>query len=164
MKGLAVILSITFFLLLAGGVCAQINPPEKDTPLERANPQEIREITEVQKVVPNLPAPNAESMAKVKVKKMSGTVISIDALANTMVVKTKKDLVTFAVDPNAKIMWSGNTVKLADVPKDGKIVVMYMMDGKAKIATAITDQRVTAKNVLPPKTEAPKQPTNPSNY
>jgi hypothetical protein len=163
MKSLAVVLCVATMLVLAGTVAAQINPPEKDTPIDKTNPQEIKEITEIQKAVPDVPAPNAESVAKIKMKKMTGTVVSVDALANTMVVKSKKDSVTFAIDPNAKIMWAGNTVKLADVPKDGKIVVMYKMDGKMRIATSIADQPMMAKNTLPLKTEAPKQPTNPSN-
>jgi hypothetical protein len=160
-KGLAVALCVAVLLVFAGMVSAQ-NPPEKDTPVDRANSQEMREINETQKAVPDLSAPEANSATKVKMKKMSGTVVSVDAVANTMVVKAKKNSVTFAIDPNAMIMWAGNTVKLADVPKDGKIVVMYKMDGKMRVATSIMDQQTTT-STMPPKTEAPKQPTNPSN-
>lgn len=162
MKLLGVALCFCALLMFAGSVSAQV--PEKDSPVERANPQQIQEISEVQKVVPNLPAPNAETATKVKLKKLSGTVVSIDALANTMVVKGKKDSVTFLVDPYATIMWEGNTAKLVDIPKDGKIVVMYKMDGKMKVATSVVDQRMKAQLALPPKTEAPTPPAKPSNY
>ncbi len=167
MKGLAAVLCVAFVVMLAGVVSAQINPPDrppqKDTPIDKTNPQEIKEIEQVQKVVPDQPAPNAESVNKVTIKKTKGTVVSVDAVASTMVVKEKKKSVTFIVDPNAKIMWGGNTVKLADIPKDGNVVVMYKMDGKAKIVTSISDQPATAKSTtMPPKTEAPKPPASPT--
>lgn len=162
MKGLAVVLCFAVLLVFAGAVSAQINPPEKDNNIEKSNSQEIKEINEAQTVVPVVPAPNANAATKVKMKKMSGTVVSVDAVANTMVVKAKKNSMTFAVDPNATIMWAGNTVKLADVPKDGKIVIMYKMDGKMRVATSIMDQ--PTKSTMPPKTETPKQPTNPNNH
>jgi acyl-CoA synthetase (AMP-forming)/AMP-acid ligase II len=162
-KALSAVLAVAIALMLAGAVSAQVNPPQKEENVpERTNPAEVKAITEAQKIVPDIPAPNAESATKIKMKKLSGTVVGIDAVANTLTVKVKKHQVTFVVDPNAPIMWGGNTVKLIDVPKQGKVFVNYVMDGKARIATAIMGQPLPANSTVPPKSEAPKAPASPN--
>ncbi len=75
--------------------------------------------------------------AAVKTHTMRGSVVSVDAIANTIAVKGKKAEVTFQVEPAAKIMIKKKEVKLADVKKDSKVVVTYkVVDGK-KVATGI---------------------------
>ncbi len=162
MKGFAATLIIAFVLMIGGSAWAQIDPPQKEESIpQRTNAEEIRAITEAQKVVPDIPAPNAESASKIKIKKMTGTVIAVDGVANTMTLKVKKNQVVFTVDPNAAIMWGGSSVKLLDIPKQGNVVVQYTMQGKMRWATAITEKPITAKNTMPPKPEAAKPPASP---
>ncbi len=75
--------------------------------------------------------------APVKTHTMKGAVVSVDAIANTILVKGRKAEQTFQVDPTAKIMINKKEVKLADVKKDTKVVVTYkVVDGK-KVAVVI---------------------------
>ncbi len=80
------------------------------------------------------PKPAAEPQQKataVKTHTMKGAVVSVDAIANTIVVKGKKATQTFQVDPTAKIVINTKEVKLADVKKDTKVLVTYnVVDGK----------------------------------
>lgn len=70
-------------------------------------------------------------------KVMEGTLVSLDAVANTIVVKTKAGEETFHVEPNAKIMMGKKVAKLAELSKDTKVTVMYKTEGASKMATEI---------------------------
>jgi alpha-glucosidase (family GH31 glycosyl hydrolase) len=68
-----------------------------------------------------------------------GTVVSVDAVANTIVVNNKKanKEETFQVDSKTKIQVAGKEKKLADIKKDQKVAVHYRVEGDKKIATLI---------------------------
>ena len=72
-----------------------------------------------------------------KERMIVGTVVSVDAVANTFVVKYKDLDKTFTLDPAAKIMIAGAEGKLADLQKDAKVTVVYKYDGKKRIALAV---------------------------
>lgn len=86
---------------------------------------------------PEQKAAPAQKAASEKTHTMKGTVVSVDAIANAIVVKGKKAPETFQVDPAAKIVINKKEVKLADIKKDTKVKVTYkVVDGK-KVAVAI---------------------------
>ncbi|MCX5886042.1 MAG: hypothetical protein NT096_09075 [Proteobacteria bacterium] len=68
-----------------------------------------------------------------------GTVVSVDAVANTIVVNNKKanKEETFQVDSKTKITFAKKEYKLADIKKDQKVAVHYRVEGDKKIATLI---------------------------
>lgn len=67
---------------------------------------------------------------------LSGKIVSVDAVANTLVIKGKKGDVTLNVDPAAKIH-VGKETKLADLQAGTMVKVSYKMDGEQKVATKI---------------------------
>src|SRR5437016_3964365 len=76
------------------------------------------------------PAAKAEKAAPAaKAKTFSGTVVSSDAIANTLVVKGSKGDETFSIAPTAKISQGKKDVKIADVVKDEKVTVKYTEEG-----------------------------------
>jgi len=88
-------------------------------------------IAFAQTAAPKTAAEPQQKAAAVKTHTMKGSVVSVDAIANTIVVKGKKAEKTFEVDPTAKIVLNKKEVKLADVKKDAKVVVTYkVVDGK----------------------------------
>jgi hypothetical protein len=82
-------------------------------------------------------APAKQETAKEEV--FRGTVVSVDAVANTIVVMNKKTNKeeTFQVDSKTKIQSAGKEAKLADIKKDQKVGVHYKVEGDKKIATLI---------------------------
>jgi hypothetical protein len=82
-------------------------------------------------------APAAPAAKAAKVRSMSGTVVSSDAIANTLVVKNAKGEETFSVSPAAKITLGKKEVKIADVSKDEKVTVKYTEENGAKTASAV---------------------------
>lgn len=70
-------------------------------------------------------------------KTITGTVSSVDAIGNTLIVKTKKAEDTLAVDSATTIKENGKDIKLADLAAGTNVSVTYkMVDGK-KIATKV---------------------------
>ncbi len=70
----------------------------------------------------------------------SGKVVSVDAAANMIVVKTKKMEDSLMVDANAKILSGKKAVSLGDIKTDAEVTVTWkMMDGK-KTATKIVEK------------------------
>lgn len=67
---------------------------------------------------------------------LSGKIVTVDAVANTLVIKGKKGDVTLNVDPSAKIK-VGKENKLADLKAGTLVKVSYKMDGEQKVATRI---------------------------
>jgi hypothetical protein len=94
-----------------------------------------------------------------KVQKLVGTVVSVDAIANTITLKLKTGDETLAVDKAAKITADGKEIKLADIAKDKKVAVHYKVDADKKVAVSIHVFNKEAKKVVnaPPKTPAPEK-------
>ena len=84
---------------------------------------------------PAAPAKQAATKGEV----FRGTVVSVDALANSLVVMNKKTNKeeTFQVDASTKIQSAGKECKLTDIKKDQKVGVHYKVEGDKKIATLI---------------------------
>ena len=70
---------------------------------------------------------------------LTGKLVSVDAVGNTIVVLAKKANDTIAVDAAAKIMSGKKEIALADLKADGKVAISYkVVDGKK---SCIKDQR-----------------------
>jgi small nuclear ribonucleoprotein (snRNP)-like protein len=85
------------------------------------------------------------SLAKpAKAKKIAGsiikgTVISVDAIANLIVVKVKKIDDTVSVESSTKIMSGKKDIAIGDIKTDSKVTVIFKtLDGK-KMATKIIE-------------------------
>jgi hypothetical protein len=94
-------------------------------------------------------APAAAAPTKVAKKvapsTVIGTVVSVDAIANTIIVKTKKAEDTLSVEAGAKIMSGKKEITLGDLKADAKVTVSCkVVDGK-KVATKIVEKVVPAK-------------------
>lgn len=139
MKRLVPIVCVVVAVLFAAAVVyAQTSaPPQKQMPAQQAKPEAK-------------PAPTKEPMTKQAEKMMPkgkekmmpktmmmGEVVSIDAVANTLVVKGKKGDVIFMIMPETKIMIAGKEAMLADVKKDSKVAVTYKWEGKKRVATTV---------------------------
>jgi len=150
-RALIIALIFAVALMFAGLTAAQTNPqntqttgspttlpktpnPTKPPAPGQAQPQQIHK----QQIHKQQAQPKGEAITpSMKPKMIMGAVVSVDAVANTIVVKYKGADRTFAVDPTAQIMASGKTCKLADIRKDAKITVVYRKEGKGNVAIAI---------------------------
>jgi len=112
-KSIALILALVIAFAFTGMVFAQASAPTK-AQANKATPQK-----------------------KVALKTFKGAVVSVDAIANSMVVKGKKAEMTFQVDPAAKIVIAKKECKLADIKTGIKVTVTYKVEGDKNIATAI---------------------------
>ncbi|HVO76994.1 MAG TPA: hypothetical protein VMT60_03330 [Candidatus Bathyarchaeia archaeon] len=134
-KGLVLVLSVLVALTFSGVILAQQNPPEKTAPApvrpdapDKVAPQFDEKMS----------APNAKPMTtKPKEKTMTGTVVSIDEVASTIIVKVKGKERTFVLDPAVKVTIDGADAKLADLQKDAKVTIVYKSENKKKVALAI---------------------------
>jgi ABC-type Fe3+-hydroxamate transport system substrate-binding protein len=75
--------------------------------------------------------------AKVKHEVMTGNVVSVDALANKVVVKDAKGEETIVASANTKVELGGKPAKIAELQTGEKVTVMYAMKGGKKVATDI---------------------------
>jgi hypothetical protein len=83
------------------------------------------------------PAPKA-AKAKKEAGACMGTVVSVDAIGNTIIVKTKKGDDTISVESSAKIMSGKKEIALGDIKADSKVTIACKtVDGK-KVASKIT--------------------------
>lgn len=105
-------------------------------------------------------APAAEAKAPAvkaaKTMTLTGTVVSSDAIANTLVVKGAKGEETFSIAPAAKITMGKKEVKIADVAKDEKVTVKYTEENGAKTASAVKLSAAAAKKADKTATAAAK--------
>ena len=86
---------------------------------------------------------SAPKAAKAKGSCM-GTVVSVDAIANTIIVKTKKGEDTISVESGAKIMSGKKEIALGDIKADSKVTITCKtVDGK-KVASKITESAAKA--------------------
>jgi hypothetical protein len=101
-------------------------------------------------------APAAAKPAKAKKEAatmVTGKVVSVDAIANTIIVKTKKAEDTISVESGAKIMSGKKEVALGDIKADANVTVTCKtVDGK-KVASKITESAAKAVKTTK-KTEA----------
>jgi hypothetical protein len=90
-------------------------------------------------------AAKAEKPAKAAGSTIMGTVVSVDAIANTIIVKVKKAEDTISVESGAKIMSGKKEIALGDIKADAKVTVTCKtVDGK-KVATKIVEKAAAAK-------------------
>jgi len=79
---------------------------------------------------------------KAAAKSLSGTVVSIDAEAKTIVLTVKKKKVesqeTVSLDENTKIKKAKNDIALADIVAGDKVNVRYTVKDGAKVAKSVT--------------------------
>jgi hypothetical protein len=87
------------------------------------------------------PAKTEKAAAKKEaVKTIAGKVISVDAVANTIIVKVKKAEDTISVEATTKIVSGKKEIALGDIKADASVTVSYkVVDGK-KVATKISEK------------------------
>jgi hypothetical protein len=92
-------------------------------------------------------APKAEKGAKKEtVKTVIGSVVSVDAVANTIIVKVKKAEDTLSVEAGAKILSGKKDIVLGDIKTDASVTVHFkVVDGK-KVATKIVEKTAAVKS------------------
>jgi hypothetical protein len=84
---------------------------------------------------------------KASAKMISGTLMSVDTMANTIMVKVKKTDDEFSVETGAKIMMGKKTIPLSELKTNAMIMVHYkMMDGK-KVAVKLM-QKANAESKM----------------
>jgi hypothetical protein len=105
-------------------------------------------------------APAAEkkaAKAKVATVEVKGTVVSVDAVANTVVVKTETGEETLNVEKTTKISAGKKAVALADLKAETAVVCKVKdVDGK-KVAVSITE-KVEKKAAAKKEAAAPAAP------
>jgi hypothetical protein len=100
------------------------------------------------------PAPKAAKAKKEAGATIMGSVVSVDAIANTIIVKVKKGEDTISVESGAKIMSGKKEIALGDIKADAKVTVTCKtVDGK-KVATKITEAAAKAEKTTKKTTEA----------
>lgn len=95
--------------------------------------------------------------ATAKLHSFSGTVVSTDAIANTIVVKNTKGEETFSLAATGKISSGKKEIKLADVAKDQKVVVKYTEEGATKTASSVKISAAATKKEAKTATAAAAQ-------
>jgi hypothetical protein len=83
--------------------------------------------------------------AKKAAPSISGTVESVDAIGNTIVVKAGKKDDTLSVDSATVIKSAGKDVKLADLASGAKVNISYKSEAGKKVATKITEKAAAKK-------------------
>lgn len=117
-------------LAFAGMVLAKVQPSDSSKPAQTAPAAPAKAQAPAAHRAAHASKPAAMSHT------LSGKIVSVDAVANTVVVKTKKGEMTLNVDPAAKIR-VGKETKLADLKSGSRITVSYKMEGENKVATRI---------------------------
>jgi hypothetical protein len=106
-----------------------------------------------------VPSPTPEKTNPARMEKYAGTVERVDEAVKTIVVKGKKDTLTFVVDDKTKIIRGGKDMPFADVKKEMSVAVDYKKEGDLMVAASI---RIAAPKVVPkektPETPAEKKP------
>jgi hypothetical protein len=81
---------------------------------------------------------------KEALKSVSGTVVSVDAVANTIIVKTKKAEDTLSVEAGAKITSGKKEIALGDIKTDAAVTVKFKVADGKKVAVAISEKAAAA--------------------
>ena len=101
-----------------------------------------------------------EKTATERMEKFAGTIERVDEVGKILVVKGRKDTLTFTVDDKTKIIRGGKDTPFSDLKKEMGVAVDYKTEGERKIATSI---RVAAPKAVPREkaaeapAEAPKK-------
>ncbi|HUI93020.1 MAG TPA: hypothetical protein VLX68_12300 [Chitinivibrionales bacterium] len=86
------------------------------------------------------PAPAKAANGAKKESSIAGTVVSVDAIANSIIVKVKKAEDTLSVETGAKVLSGKKEIPLGDLKADAKVTVTCKtVDGK-KVATRIVEK------------------------
>jgi hypothetical protein len=105
-------------------------------------------------------AKTGKAAKKEALKTCIGTVVSVDAVANTIIVKTKKGEDTIKVADGATIIAEKKEMALADIKTDAPVTIKCkMVDGK-KVAVSITEKPAPAGKAK--KAEAPASEAAPA--
>ena len=98
-----------------------------------------------QKAVTTTTTTKTEKTAKKEaVKTIAGKVVSVDAVANTIIVKVKKAEDTLSVEAGAKIVSGKKEITLGDITADASVTITFkVVDGK-KVATKISEKAAAA--------------------
>ena len=138
MKKLVLIVALLTLVAFASGVMAQPKPaPAAPAPAAPA-PEKAK-------------APEKPKAAE-KPMKFTGVAEKVDEMAKTIVVKGKKESMTFAMDDKTKVTKGGKDMPLAEVKSGMQVSVTYKKDGDKMMATALM---VSAPK--PAKTEKPAE-------
>jgi hypothetical protein len=144
MKKLILVVALLTMVAFVSGVMAQSKPaPAPAKPAGTAAPAPA--------AAPEKPA-KAEKAAKTE--KFSGTVEKVDEAAKTVVVKGKKEDMTFAVDA-AKITKSGKEMPLADLKSGMSVSIEYKKQGDKMVASSV--KASAPKAAKKEKTEKPAE-------
>ena len=105
-----------------------------------------------------VPAKEKAAPAKVAKKEAAiqihGSVVSVDAIGNTVIIKSKKADDTLTVNEKTVITVGGKTTALADLKADTKVAAIYKKEEGKNVAIKITE-KVAAVKAAPAKAEAP---------
>ena len=101
-----------------------------------------------------VPSPTPERTNPARTEKYAGTVERVDEAGKTIVVKGKKDTLTFVVNDKTKIIRGGKDMPFADVKKEMSVAVDYRKEGGLMVAASI---RVAAPKAVP-KEKTPEKP------
>lgn len=96
--------------------------------------------------------------AKPAALKVSGEIVSVDAIGNTVVIKAKKGEDTLSVDSATVVKVDGKAAKVADLTAGNVVSAVYKMDAGKMVATKISKTEPKAKAAKAPKAEAAPAP------
>jgi hypothetical protein len=90
-------------------------------------------------------APAKEKAAKASVLHVSGTVVSVDAIGNTVVIKAKKGEDTLSVDSATVVKIGGKAGSISELSAGNVISAVYKMENGKMVATKISKTEPKAK-------------------
>ena len=143
MKKLVLIVALLTLVAFASGVMAQ----QKPAPAPTTAPAPAAPAPEKAK------APEKPKAAE-KPMKYSGVVEKVDEMAKSIVVKGKKESMTFATDDKTKITKGKETIGLADVKGGMNVAIDYKKEGDKNLAAAV---KVAAPKAAPAQKAAPAE-------
>jgi hypothetical protein len=104
----------------------------------------------------------AAPVAKAKMMSVHGKVIAVDAMTNTIIVKTKKGEDTLSTTDKTSVMPKGKT--LGDIKADDHVAISYKVEDGKWVATMITlhASKKMAPAAAPMTPAAPAAPMPPA--
>jgi hypothetical protein len=139
MKKLFLILSAATWVVSAPVTVAQ----QKATP---AKPAASPASPPASTSSPSPEKANTEQPASERLEKFAGTIERIDEVGKLLVVKGRKDALTFIADDGTKIIRGGKEMPFSDLKREMGVAVDYRMEGDRKTAVSI---RVAAPKAVP---------------
>lgn len=147
MKNVVLIITAVAWVAFVAVTAAQQKPPP-------SHPATTVASTPAPVPSPTPEKTKTEKMNPARIEKYAGTVERVDEAGKTVVVKGKKDTLTFVVDDKTKIIRGGKNMPFADVKKEMSVAVDYRKEGDTMVAASI---RVAAPKVVS-KEKAPEKP------